>query len=336
MNTRSESGYFTETKNTAELPQHGPAERVYALSAEKKIPPVKGEPVCLSKHMALEQAFQEIVRNCLSQIQGNKQAVAEQKDAESLHQMRVGLRRLNSALDLFKDFIPLPDKLQQELRWLGKQLGEARDWDVLRLSTLPRVADAVQDKAWLRGIKAALAAKGEEKHTAASDAVKSSRYTRLMRNFSAWLQAEGWRDAIRPQARKQLAAPVPDAAQDFLSHAQRRLFKRGKKLDGATPKARHKVRIAAKKTRYAAEFFQSLFPKKAAKRYVKSLSSLQDELGHLNDMAVGERLLGDLTGEHRNLQAGTSFVRGYLSACREEGGQIENLWKKFKQADFLH
>ena len=54
-----------------------------------------------------------------------------------------------------------------------------------------------------------------------------------------------------------------------------------------TPEERHRVRIAAKKARYAMEFFQGLYPGGRAKRSVQRLSALQDALGWLNDAAVG-------------------------------------------------
>jgi triphosphatase len=284
--------------------------------------------------MTVEQAFQEIIHNCLFQIQANKNAVADRKDSESLHQMRVGLRRLDSAFDLFKQFIQVPDDLRRDLNWLGGQLGQARDWDVLNNSTLPRIAGELPGKMRLAGIKAAIAVKIEDKYAAAVKAVKSRRYSRLMQRFSLWLEGDDWRNTGLSENRKQLARRISGLAHDCLSHARHRLLKRGKNLHGATPKARHKVRIAAKKTRYAVEFFQSLLSKKAARRYVKSLSRLQDALGWLNDMLVAERLLRDLTGEHIDLQGDAEFVRGYLMGSADrQCEKVEGLWKKFRRFD---
>lgn len=52
-----------------------------------------------------------------------------------------------------------------------------------------------------------------------------------------------------------------------------------------------------KKLRYAAEFFRSLYGDKEVARYLKRLSALQDDLGHLNDVATAEMLMGRLAGE---------------------------------------
>ncbi len=57
------------------------------------------------------------------------------------------------------------------------------------------------------------------------------------------------------------------------------------------------MRIALKKLRYAAEFFRSLYGDKEVARYLKRLSALQDDLGHLNDVATAETLMDKLAGE---------------------------------------
>lgn len=290
----------------------------------------------ISRRCTVEQAFQTIAANCLGQILANRPGLAERKETESLHQMRVGLRRLDSALDLFADFFPLPKDLQTELDWLSKLLGAARDWDVLQKSTFPKLADFIgQEESGLPEIATAISDRAEEKYNAAVVAVDSDRYRQLMQKFEDWLQHRDRRIAANARKSKQSVARVPGFANAVLSHAQRRLLKRGKKLRDAPPKERHKVRIAAKKARYAVEFFEALLAKKAAKRYVKSLASLQDVLGNLNDISVAEVLLKELAGRHPNLGESIHFVRGYLAAYADsETKKIKPAWKSFRQSDF--
>ena len=59
------------------------------------------------------------------------------------------------------------------------------------------------------------------------------------------------------------------------------------------------IRIAAKKMRYACEFFRSLYSRKMVRRYIKRLGALQDRLGTLNDAVSGRRLLDHLIPEMR-------------------------------------
>lgn len=87
-------------------------------------------------------------------------------------------------------------------------------------------------------------------------------------------------------------------AAEQLRRQWKKILKSGKHLDRLDPQHRHKLRIQAKKLRYAAEFFAPAFPRKRAirrrKDFVASLEQLQDALGELNDIAVNEKLLEQL------------------------------------------
>ena len=72
------------------------------------------------------------------------------------------------------------------------------------------------------------------------------------------------------------------------------------------------MRIAAKKLRYAAEFFVPLFPRKRARAYVKSLAALQDVLGRANDAATAARLVAELGGDAREPAA--AALAGWVGA----------------------
>jgi len=73
------------------------AERGYALHAPQPPAVVEAAPLELAPGLTVEQGFQAITRHCLAQLQGNEAGVAQGHDPESVHQMRVGLRRLRSA-----------------------------------------------------------------------------------------------------------------------------------------------------------------------------------------------------------------------------------------------
>ncbi len=302
----------------------------HVLCTQQQCAAVKATPLELSKHMTIEKAFQAIANNCLAQIQANEVGVVQQHDVESVHQLRVGLRRLRSALGLFRSRLQAPDDMLQELDWLTMELGAARDWDVLAGSTLPAVAEAAPDEAGIAELKLAALVRAKAMHEAAAAAVDSPRYARLILRVTRWVQDCAWRGAMVPQDQKRLTAPLMKVARSMLEHQQRSLLRRGSKLPGASPQARHKVRIAAKKIRYATEFFQSLYPSKQVHAYVAALSALQDELGWLNDAAMAYRLLQQLQNGQVDLKASAGFVRGYLaSRIKNDDKTIRELWKKF-------
>ncbi len=143
-------------------------------------PVVKAATLVLASNLSTEQGLQLIVDNCLAQIQGNQAGVEIGSDPESVHQMRVGLRRLRSALGLFAEVAPCPDALQAELEWLTNALGAARDWEVLAGSTLISAANAVPDQTALEQLQQAAHAQARKNRQSAAQAVASVRYARLL------------------------------------------------------------------------------------------------------------------------------------------------------------
>src|SRR3972149_4394086 len=100
--------------------------------------PVKAQPPALVEGMQVPDAFGEIGRSCLAQMQANETGVGAGRDLEFLHQYRVGLRRLRSSFGLFRPLLASESAaaLLQEMRWLSAYLGAARDWDVFCEQTL--------------------------------------------------------------------------------------------------------------------------------------------------------------------------------------------------------
>jgi CHAD domain-containing protein len=81
-------------------------------------------------------------------------------------------------------------------------------------------------------------------------------------------------------------------------------------LTEGTRDERHAVRIAAKKVRYAAEFFAPFFRQKRTRTYVKALAKLQDVLGQFNDGAIAARLASELLGH----DPAAGVVHGWVAA----------------------
>lgn len=308
------------------------ADRGYALLAPFAPAAVKATRLALTTDMTVEQAFQAIASNCLKHIQDNDQGVAGGTDVESLHQMRVGMRRLRSALSMFKDVLRLPADLQKEVDWLAAELGDARDWDVLAGSTLPALSNDIRDPEIMKGLQQEAEDQAHQHHIAAAEVVASTRYTRLLLQIARWVQSRGWHEdkAAGTEGATRLARPVKKFAIETLKRDQRRLRARARNLHAATAEERHRVRIAAKKTRYAAEFFESLFASKAVLPYIKTLSRLQDELGLLNDGAVAARLLTEIPARQPQLEGSVGFAKGFLEArAKGDGKLIEHRWKQF-------
>lgn len=308
------------------------ADRGYEMLLQQHQAPVKAKPVTLRKRDSIEDAFRAIAHNCLEQVHANERGVVSGHDPSSVHQMRVGLRRLRSALDLFDKVIPSYPGLQDELRWIASELGEARDWEVLARSTLGQALAQTGKKQERRAVERACTRVATEKRAHAAAAAQSVRYTRLILQLTLWLDGARWRDGISTKASKAVQKPVKRLASEILRRRHKKLLKRGRGLADLDDRRRHRARIAAKKLRYATEFFASLFSKSVVKRYVAALSALQDDLGWRNDAVVAPRLLDSLPRAAADTVAGAAFVRGFwASRVAADYGQMKKLWKRFRR-----
>jgi triphosphatase len=288
------------------------------------------QPMLLCSGMTIEAGFQAILGSCIKQIQDNAIGVVQGADSESIHQMRVGVRQLCSALGLFARWIPCPPTLQQELGWLASELGAARDADVLAVGTLPKALESSPPEAELLMLGEVVSMVACEKRQQAAAAVTSERYSRLMRCLEGWLYTSNWRESLAQTARDRLAQPLARRATRILARRHERLIMLGKRLTESTPELRHEVRIAAKKARYATEFFQSLYPARRVRRYLKGLEILQESLGWLNDAAVADRLLRETATRRPELMSGASFARGCLCATiKHDLPGLDRVWKRF-------
>jgi inorganic triphosphatase YgiF len=314
------------------------AERGYALCRSKKpAPAVRASELILQPHMSLDEVCQRVAIDCLAQIQGNQTTLSADYDPEYLHQMRVGLRRLRSALDQFTPAVAPPTQLFEQLDWLSAALGPARDWEVMCHSTLPSLSAAGRDNSKLSDLRPAVEDIAHAMRMEALAAVQSPRFARLMLIASAWLESAAWRNSRGAAQSSARASQLPRLADKILQRHHRRMQKRGKKLDHSNPAACHKLRITAKGARYTAEFFRSLYPAKSANTYIRALAALQDELGRRNDLAVAQQLLRGLDAAKPDLHAGIKFAREKLkTALSAKKGRLRRLWKRFESCKPPH
>jgi triphosphatase len=287
------------------------AERGYALAGAVAPQAVKATPVALKRKASMGEALGAIMVNCLQQMQANERGVLA-SDAESLHQMRVGLRRLRAALAMVRDMVALPEPVVADIDWLAGELGDARNWDVFIASVLPELP---VPEAYQPGMERVLVASREEAqrhHNKVRSAVGSARYTTLMLALGAWIAGQGWQQAGLPS--EPLAQKVRKAAPLLVQHAAARGRKRARAYDLHRPECLHKVRIAAKKERYAREFFDAVkHGGKGARRH-DLLADMQDELGTINDSAVARELVAQLRERVPQEVALLGFIEGVLAA----------------------
>lgn len=280
------------------------AERGDLLARDEAMAPErKAAATLLDDTMDLAAGRRAVLRSGLDQVIANASQVADGRHGdEHVHQLRVGLRRLRTALRLFDadDLAPVGESAAA----LFRQLGAARD--------LAAVAGPLQAE-----LQQALAAVGLTLQApalpAAADAVDPVAAVRAPAAQALLLDLLA---AVQPPP----AAPdAPDAAplRELLA---RRLNRWHKQVAADAPRwaalddeARHALRKRAKRLRYAVEFSAALFDAKRVQRYLKPLRELQERLGALNDVAVGLAGYRDARRDDpRDL-----FALGWLAARRE-------------------
>ena len=295
------------------------AERGYRLARGEKLAPTKARQVAMDGAMAPAQGARAAIAAALRQLQDNEAGMLATRDPEFVHQMRIALRRLRSALRAFRKAAgpDLETQVRADLHWITQATGRARDLDVLATETLPamRAADPGGDT---RALVRRLAARRRQALEAVRSAVMSPRYARLMLNFAKWLASP--------------AAANGASATGLRRFADRALAKRHARwLDAAqgigtlAAAERHRVRIGAKRLRYVADGFARLYRKKDMDAYLEALSKVQDGLGRANDAAVAERLLAELAAP----AAIAAFARGWLAA--ETRSSLEHIARDVKR-----
>lgn len=270
------------------------SERGYDLLRPRPRDGIKAEPVVLEPGGDAGMAFQAVARGCLRHFRLNEPGIVTGRAPEALHQARVALRRLRSAFTLFKDVIagPESERLKRDLRGISQLLGEARNLDVYRDRTLAREAARDPEEPGLAELTARIGADRERAYDRVVRRLASRRSRLAMLELMAFVETGPWlSDEDHAKARSR---PAQAFAARVLNRRWRKVRKLGRHLDELDPPARHRVRIEAKKLRYASEFFASLIESRKAKRnhkaFVGVLQELQESLGDLNDIATGHEM----------------------------------------------
>lgn len=249
--------------------------------------PTKWSRPTILPSVALGDAFGRLCGAALAQIAANAPGVARGADPEYLHQLRVGVRRLLSAMRTFRPLLKRKrtKAVVRELRDAMQVFGASRDWDVF-VVTLERA----------RASETLASSASRQRIGAASQAralAGSAEFLAVQSRVRRWLEESPWRSTAEPGER------VLGFAQRALDRAHAKLDERADDIDWADRRERHRVRIALKRLRYGCDFFAGCFPATSVRSFLKRLGKLQDTLGELNDFAVAHTLLAELHGDRQ-------------------------------------
>jgi triphosphatase len=255
----------------------------------------------LTSRMSAGAALRSIVATGTRILLANAHGLRENDDPEFIHQARVAVRRMRSAIRLFEDDVEFPPRLAAGLRWIGRELGRARDWDVIVLHTLPTLAPTLGPQLSPLAMSAAKRRDEARQNTAAI--LAGARFAALALKLAQWSETPA-ADTIT------LRALAPRS----LRRAHRRLLKSARFFIALPPTEQHRVRIHAKRLRYATDVLACALAGGAVETFSAKLSALQDLLGAMNDVAITQEKLPRLAPRSSDLES----MQGALAQRRVE------------------
>ena len=226
-------------------------------------------------------------------VRGNDPNSADEAD-EAVHQMRVCTRRLRSALATYRPLFrrEATEPVRDELAWIGGLLGELRDVQVIRAQVLAAVDELPPDHVHgpvRRRLDTMLAARAKAAHEVLLEALDSTRYFRLLDALDALVDRPEMSEPATQPARSELPRRVRT---EWTRVAARHKDMVRARKPSERDLARHALRRAAKRARYAAEVAVSACGRDAS-RFTTKMSEIQTCLGDFQDTVIARTTLAD-------------------------------------------
>lgn len=271
-----------------------------------------GKPADLDPDAPLGEAALALFAELWATAIAHEPGVRAGLDPEHVHKMRVAMRRLRTALRVFESALegaPLR-RWRNEMRWLGRLLGEVRDLDVHRLalsSWRTRFPEAPED-GWPE-LDRLLVGRRLHARAALLEALDGPRRRAL----------DELADASR-RARPRSSTTVGGAARRLVGEQVERCRSALDELRvHGTVELAHRVRIRVKNLRYTLEFLREVVPERFGED-ARVLEQAQEELGVLQDAVSTGRLARELA----RVQPPTSIARHALGALVGFGAASES------------
>lgn len=302
------------------------AERGLRLFTQKPVVPARAGKSAIAPGMASGLAFRAVALDCIEQLQRNEVGARLTDEPEFVHQARVAIRRLRSAMRLWAPLLPPGFVAGHEPGWrqLAQVLGELRNRDVFALHTLPPLLESFPDHAAPQRLAGLVGRQRRQSRQVLRSALESPDFGRLVLRTTAAIHALPEMIGL-------------ESLEEFARHRLRSLSRDVFAKAAAArndPGAHHKLRIAFKRLRYALEFMAPLYPHHKLRLYLAAAGEMQELLGEMNDIAVAESLLADQRRLDRDdllqgwLRGRATLLRGLLPGALEAFQLASPPWKK--------
>jgi len=245
------------------------ASRGHALAAGREpAAALKAGPVRIDPAEDMLAATRLVAHECGRQLLANLARIASDQghDPEHVHQARVAIRRLRTAIRLF-DAEPLRN-LDDRARTLARALGSTRERDVLLESVAPALAQAGAPTTDLAVLASAADARSVVRH-------RDSQVFVLDLIAGELILAKSVAPVVSP------SGPLLVAR---LARWHRQVRRDARLFSTLDDELRHRLRRRMKRLRYGVEFCRTLCADKRYRRFLQDLSEAQEALGRYNDL----------------------------------------------------
>ena len=298
---------------------------VRAMGARATAPP-EVDPVAVSTASTAGEVIRYMIASAVASLMRHDPGVRLGDDLEDVHRARVATRRLRSQLRTFRPLLEpsWSNPLREELRWLADGLGTVRDKQVMSQRLRNRaVTLSPDDAAAVAELADELWGESEEARARLILDMRSDRYLDLIERLVESARSP----ALTREAQQRASTVLPSLARRDWKRLRRGIAR----LPSTPADAElHRVRILAKRLRYASEAATEVVGKPAAK-LAEAATSLQDLLGDHQDSVTARAWLREAaTGGRR------AFVAGELSmlenqAATDDRTGFPKTWKKVQR-----
>ena len=232
-------------------------------------------------------ALRIILLQEIAHIKKWRKVAIKGKDPEGVHQLRVSLRRMRTALKIFSPVLQKEYRRswRAKLNFFAKELDAARDLDVFLLSHFA-------GKAKQSSLHHELSSQQQTAYQRLAKLLKSKRFKKPVRKLKKQLKHKKWAEwhCRHPQQK------LNRLAHQRLSALYKNVLQQGKELKLEDENALHQLRIACKKLRYGSDFLHPVLDDVELNRqFIAALKQLQDTLGEIHDAYVQKQMQHSLS-----------------------------------------
>lgn len=251
----------------------------------------------LTKDMSVNDAFSAVLKANFDYMNYWIPVAHEGENIRGVHQARVAMRRMRSALVIFRPAVPKPSTVNWnlEMKWAAGEMGLARDMDVFISEGLTEVTGKIEPQAAEAKLTGTASEIKGGAYVAVRTMIDSDRFKKFKEDYSDWFTNQGWKKDKAPnKARKKQGQSIHKYAVRRLNRLLDGILAQEEMLAKMSDEELHELRKEFKKMRYATEFFSCLFDAEEMANFIAAFKAVQGVLGLINDVAVMPMLMDKL------------------------------------------